>query len=116
MTQDARHDCLLGDGGNDPERAATTERTRGHSQRTHAPQQSCPAPVRCARLGLFPIHTLLARRRDDRPSQLTVRRQTPAIAEEMDPWQGHERCQFFHSSNGDRVMPVVPSDHGLVNV
>jgi hypothetical protein len=62
MTQDARNDCLLGDGGHDPERAAVAEekvarlppptqwrKTGGHIQVKHAPQQSCPAPVRCPR-------------------------------------------------------------------
>ena len=95
MTQDARDHRLLGDGGNDPERAASAQGTGGHIQGKHAPQQPRPAPARRPQAGLMPIHTLLARRRDDRPAQLAVRRQTARIADEMDARQGHERCQLL---------------------
>jgi len=43
----------------------------------------------------MPIYTLLARRRDNRPAQLTVRRQTPRRAHQMDARQRHERGQLL---------------------
>jgi hypothetical protein len=43
----------------------------------------------------MPIYTLLARRRDNRPAQLTMRRQTPRIAHQMDARQGHECGQLL---------------------
>ena len=106
MTQDARDHGLLGHGGNDPERAASAPGTGGQSQIKHASQQSCSAPARCPWPGCMPIYTLLARCRDDRVPQLAMRCQTASIADEMGT----------QSSNGDNVMPVVPSDHGREKV
>jgi hypothetical protein len=45
----------------------------------------------------MPIYTLLARRWDNRPAQLTVRRQTPHIAHQLDARQGHERGLLGHA-------------------
>src|SRR6266705_4833589 len=95
MTQDARDDRLLGHGGNNAERAASAQGTGGHVQRKHAPQEPGPAPGRWARLRLIPIPTLLARRWDNRLSQLAVRRQTPRRADEVDARQGDERRQLL---------------------
>ena len=55
----------------------------------HAPQKPSPDPGRCASFRLLPVHTLLARCRDNRLSQLAVRRQTASIADEVDTRQGH---------------------------
>jgi hypothetical protein len=67
---------------------------------------------------LRPIHThtLLARCRNNRLSQRTVRRQTAGIAHEVDARQGHEHYQLLQDCNGDSLMPVVPSDHGREKV
>ena len=40
MTQDPRDDRLLGDGGNDPERAASAQGARSHIQSKHPLQQA----------------------------------------------------------------------------
>ena len=66
MTQDARDHRLLGDGGNDPERATAAQGTRGHIQMKHAPQEPGPVPIRGTRLRLLAAHPLLARRRENR--------------------------------------------------
>jgi hypothetical protein len=116
MTQDARDDRLLGHGGNNAERAASAQGTGGHIQRKHAPQEPGPAPGRCASLRLILIHTLLARRWENRLSQLAVRRQTPSIADEVDARQGTSAARFSNSSRGESLTPVVPSDHGFVKV
>jgi hypothetical protein len=62
MTQDTRDHRFLGQGGNDAECTAPAQGAGGYSQVKHAPQQSCPAPVRCSRVGLLPIHTLLVKK------------------------------------------------------
>jgi hypothetical protein len=58
MTQEVRKHRLLGNGGNDPERAASAPGTWGQSQIKHAFQKSCPAPVRRPCPDFVPIHTL----------------------------------------------------------
>src|SRR5262245_48024296 len=68
------------DGGDHPQRSPMAKRTGGHIQSKHTPQEPGPAPGGCANLRLLPIHTLLARRWDNRLSQLAMRRQTPRIA------------------------------------
>jgi hypothetical protein len=68
-------------------------RHKGHVATSRAntrPREPCPAPVWGSSLRLLLIHTLLAGRRDDRPAQLTVRRETAGVAHEMDARQGHE--------------------------
>jgi len=95
MPQDARDHRLLGDGGNDPERAPAAKRTGGHIQTKDATQQPGPRPVRGARVRLLPVQPLLARCRDNRLAQPAVRRQTASIADEVDTRQGHERHKFL---------------------
>jgi hypothetical protein len=111
MTQDARDHRFLGNGGHEAEYTAPAKGTGGHSQVKHAPQQSCPAPVRCPRVGLMPIHTLLARCRRDRAAQTAVWRQTASIPHEMDAWQHYQRRQIlqeFQRQEGNASRPVRP--------
>src|SRR5215510_2039246 len=58
-------------------------------------QQPCPTPIRRRARGLLFLHPLLARGGDDAPAQVTVWRQTTAIAHEMDMREGYESGQFF---------------------
>ena len=88
MTQDTRDHRFLGHGGNDAECTAPAQGAGGPIQVKHAPQQPCPAPARCPSIGLTSIHTLLVWCRDDRPTQLTVRRQTSGIAHQVHPFRG----------------------------
>jgi len=69
MTQDTRDHRFLGQGCNDAECTAPAKGTGGHIQVKHPPPQSCPVPARYPRVGLMPIHTLLARCRRDRAAQ-----------------------------------------------
>ena len=111
MTQDTRDHRFPGQGGNDAECTAPTKGTGGHIQVKHAPQQSCPAPVRCPRVGLMPIHTLLARCRRDRAAQTAVWRQTASIPHEMDARQRYQRRQLlqeFQRREGKAGCPVRP--------
>jgi hypothetical protein len=82
MSEDLADHLALCDDGNDPEGAATAQRTGGHLQTKDAAQQPGPRPVRGARLRL-PVHALLAWRREDAPAQVAVRRQTAAIAHQV---------------------------------
>jgi len=116
MTQDAPDHRLLGDCGNDPERAAPAKGTCGHIQSKYAPQEPGPVPVRCSSLRLIHAHTPLAWCRDNRLSQRAVRRQTAGIAHKVDARKGTSAAGFSKSSNGDSLMPVVPSDHGREKV
>ena len=45
--------------------------------------------------GITPIHALLTRRWDDRPTQMTVRRHTPGIAHQVYPREGRQCCQLL---------------------
>jgi len=92
MAQDPRDHRFLGNGGHDPERAASAQGARSHIQIKHPLEQPRPAPTRRLCIGITPIRTLLAWGRDDRPTQLTVRRQTATVAGKVDSRQGHQRC------------------------
>src|SRR5262249_3106441 len=87
----------LGEGGDNVQRSLTAKgkvawlppptqwrKTCGHIQSKHTPQEPGPAPGRCASLRLLPVHTLLARRWDNRLSQCAVRHQTAGIADKLD--------------------------------
>ena len=95
MPEDPRDHRLVGDSGHDPERTTSAKREGGHIQSKHAPQQPRPAPARCSSVGLIPTYTLLARRWNDCPAQLAVRRQTARVAHEMNSRQGYDRCQLL---------------------
>jgi hypothetical protein len=58
----------------------------------------------------------LTRRRRDRASQATGRRQTAPIPTRWTRGSGTSAASFSNSSRGESVIPVVPSDQGLVNV
>ena len=85
----------LGHGSDDPQRPTLTPRAVYHIQYKDALQQPCPDPARRPRVRRLLVASWLARRGGDRPVQVAVRGQTPAIASQMDPRQGHERSQLF---------------------
>src|SRR5215472_18843950 len=66
MPQDTGDHRLLGDDGNDPERATTAKRTGAHIETTDAAQQPGPRPVRGSCRRLLPVEPLLARGGTDR--------------------------------------------------
>ena len=88
MTQDTREHRCLEQGCHDAEGTAPAQGTGGHSQVKHAPQQSCLAPVRCPRVGLMPIHTLVTRGRRDRAAQTAVGRPTASYRTRWTPGSG----------------------------
>src|SRR5882724_4240970 len=95
MPKDLPDHLALRDGGDEPQRPPLTERAARHIQRKHALQQPRPTPARRSRVGLLLVHPLPAGRGDDRPPQMTVRRQTAAIAHQVDARQGYERRQLL---------------------
>jgi len=95
MLEDLPDHLALGQGGDEPQHPTLTPRAVRHIQCKDALQQPCPAPARRPRVRRLFVHPLLARRGDDHPAQVAVRSQTPAIAYQMDPRQGHERGQLF---------------------
>src|SRR5262249_30837823 len=72
MPQDTRDHRLLGDDGNDVQRATSAKRTGAHLQPKDAAQQPGPRPVRGACVRLLPVQPLLARGGPDRPPQVAV--------------------------------------------
>jgi hypothetical protein len=64
-----------------------------HLQRTHTLHQPRPTPARRFRVGLRLVPPVLAGRGEDRPTQMTVWRQTATRAHQVEAWQGHERRQ-----------------------
>src|SRR2546428_12025395 len=46
----------------------------------------------CLGADRLPLYALLVRRGDDGASQVTMRRQTPPRADQVDPVQRHRRC------------------------
>jgi len=98
MAEDLADDLALRDDGDEPQHPALAKRTGAHLQGKHALQEPRPRPIRGTPLCLLSVHPLLTRRRDNRLTQCAMRRQTPAIAHEMDVWQGdqcRERLQEF---------------------
>jgi hypothetical protein len=59
---------------------------------------------------------LLPGRREDRLTQMAVRCQAASIAHAMQCGRGTRAASFSRSSSGESRMPMVPSDHGWVNV
>lgn len=86
VTQDAREDRLLSDGGNDAQCATAAERTGRHLQSKDAAQQPGPVPIRGSRLLFLAVYTLLARGGNNRVAQLAMRCQAAGIAHEVDTW------------------------------
>jgi hypothetical protein len=96
MLEELPDDLALRDGGDDAQRPLLAKRAARHIQRKDALQQPRPTPARRSRVGrLLVLHPLLAGRGDDRPPQVTVRRQTAAIAHQMHAGQGHKGCQLL---------------------
>jgi len=88
-------------------------RQKGHVaiSRSNTLQQSRPAPSRRLYTGITSIPALLARRRDDHSTQRTVRRQTPAIADQVHAGQRHQGYQLlqkFHRRPFDAGRAVSP--------
>ena len=62
-----------------------------------------PSSSAATRVRRLILHALLAR--DHRPTPVAVRRQTAAIAHQVDAWQGHEGCQLLHEFHGREPHP-----------
>jgi hypothetical protein len=116
MTQDAREHRLLGDRGNAPERAAPTKGTCGIS-RAHTHPRS---------LAQFQEGVLVFASSTSTPcwrgvgiiasrSALCGAKQ-PAERTRWTRGKGTSAASFSKRSNGDSLMPVVPSDHGREKV
>src|SRR5262249_60733510 len=99
----------LRDDGNDAQGPALTPRTRDHLQAKDPLQQPRPAPARRRGARSRLVEALLAWCREDRPTQMAVWRQAPAIAHEMDVWQGPQRRQLlqeFHRGEPNPRRPI----------
>jgi NAD(P)-dependent dehydrogenase (short-subunit alcohol dehydrogenase family) len=108
MSQDPRDHRLLIDDGNDAERAPAAPGTGGHIQVKHPLEQPCPAPARHHGARLRLVEALLTGRRDDRPTQMAVRRQTAAIAHQVDVRQGDQRRQLLQEFQWREANPRGP--------
>jgi len=95
MPEDLPDHLALRDGGDDPQHPPLTPGAARHVHRKDALEQPRPAPARRRCAVLLFLHTLLARRGDDRPTQVAVRRQTAPIAHQVEPRQGHEGGQLL---------------------
>src|SRR5215471_11476149 len=84
MPEDRPDHLALHNGRDDPQRPPLTPETARHVQRKHALEQSRPAPARGPGVRRLLVHTLLTWGRDNRPTQVAVRRQTAAIAHQVD--------------------------------
>ena len=105
MPQDARDHRLLGDHGNDPERATVAKGTGGHIQPKDTAQQPGPRPVRGTSVSLLPVQPLLARGGTDRPAQVAVRREAAPIAHQMDVWQRDQRRELLQEFQRREAHP-----------
>ena len=95
MAEDFANHRALRDDGDDAQGPVLTPRAVRHIQREDPMQQPCPAPLRRRARGLLVLQPLLARGGDDASAQVTVWRQTAAIAHEMDMREGDERDQLL---------------------
>jgi hypothetical protein len=95
MAKDLVDHLTLRDDGDEPQHSALTKRTRGHIQCKDPLEQPCPAPARRRGVCLRCVKTLLTWCREDRPTQVAVWRQAPAIAHQVDVWQGDQRRQLL---------------------
>src|SRR5262249_27141196 len=85
MAKDLVDYLTLRDDGDEPQHSALAKGTRGHIQVKHPLEQPRPAPARRCGVRLL-VHPLLPERREDRPTHMAVRRQTAAIAHQMNLW------------------------------
>jgi hypothetical protein len=109
MLEDLPDDLALRDGGDDPQRPLLTTRAARHIQRKDALAAAAPNSSAATPCGRLWSSTPAGGRGDDRPTQVTVRRQTAAIAHQCDAGQGHEGGQLLQEFHGESRMPVVPS-------
>jgi hypothetical protein len=91
-----------------------TGRGNGRIQVKYPLQQPGPVLIRRSCLRFLAVHTLLARRRDDRGSQRAVL--NSLRSEQGGHAAGTSAANFTKSFNGDNLMPVVPSGHGREEV
>ena len=111
MPEDLLDHLTVRDGRDDPQRPPLTPGAARHIDRKHVLQQSCPAPARRYRTVLLFLYALLARRGDNRPTQVAVRCQTAAIAHQVDARQGHQGRQLlqeFHRRESNPRGAIGP--------
>src|SRR2546427_3877317 len=104
MAEDLADHLALRDDGDEPQGPALTQRAVRQVKRKDPMQQPRPAPARRPGLRLR-VHPLLARRRDDAPTEVAVRREAAPIAHEMHVRQGHERGQLLQEFQRREANP-----------
>src|SRR5262249_31894832 len=92
MAEDLADHLALREAGVEPQHPLVTPGAACHLQAKDPLQQPRPTPARRLGVRLLAVHPLLPECREDRPTQLAVRRQTAAIAHQMDVWQGDQGC------------------------
>src|SRR5262249_19460734 len=95
MAEDLADDLALRDSGNDPQRPALTKRAGGHIYVKDPLEQPYPTPARRRSARLRLVEALLPWGREDRPTQVAMRREATPITHEVDVRQGHERRQLL---------------------
>src|SRR5262249_55244687 len=90
MAKDLVDHLTLRDDGDEPQHALLTPGAAGHVQGKDPMQQPYPTPARRRGARLRLIEALLPEGREDRSTEVAVRRQTAAIAHQVDVRQGHE--------------------------
>ena len=83
MAEDLADHLALRDDGDEPQHALLTPGAAGHLQRKDPLEQPRPTLARRRGARLRLVEALLAWRREDRPTQMAVRRQTAAIAHQV---------------------------------
>src|SRR5215510_14279449 len=95
MAEDFANHRALRDDGDEPQHSALAKGTRSHIHVEHPLEQSRPTPARRRGACLRLVKALLPWRREDRPTQMAVRRQAAAIPYQVDVGQGHQGRQFL---------------------
>src|SRR5262249_10357312 len=92
MAEDLANDLTLRDDGDEPQGPTRTKRAVRQVQAKDSLEQPRPAPAWRRGAHLWRVEALLPWGREDRPTQVAVRRQTAAIAHQMDVGQG-DQCR-----------------------
>ena len=95
MAEDLADHLALRDDGDEPQHSALAKGTRSHIHVEHPLEQPCPAPARRRVAGFRLVEASLTWGGDDCPTQVAVRRETAAIAHQMDVGQGNQRRQLL---------------------
>src|SRR5215831_14433422 len=105
MAEDLADHLALRDDGDKPQCSTLTERTRDHLQAKDPMQQPCPTPARRRGAHLRLIEALLPEGWEDRSTEVAVRRQTAAIAHQVDMGQRDQRRQLLQEFQWREANP-----------